>query len=82
VRVVEQPEMDQIERSIRSRLGPPDQVVESPGKGRVEIWTISPTENVVVRDFSTSGSRGTARERTIDIRVQGLEGVRKLHAKP
>jgi hypothetical protein len=82
VRVVEQPEMDRIERSIRDRLGPPDQVVESPGKGRVEIWTISPTENVVVRDFSTSGSRGSAGDRTIDIRVQGLEGVRKLHAKP
>jgi hypothetical protein len=82
VRVVEQPEMDRIERSIRGRLGPPDRVVESPGRGRVEIWTITSTENVVVRDFSTSGSRGSAKDRTIDIRVQGLEGVRKLHAKP
>ena len=82
VRVVEQPEMDRIERSIRSRLGPPDRVIDSPGKGRVEIWRISLRESVVVRDFSTSGSRGTAGEKTIDIFVRGLEGVQKIHAKP
>ena len=82
VRVVEQPEMDQIERSIRSRLGPPDRVIDSPGKGRVEIWNISLRESVVVQDFSTSGSRGTAGEKTIDIFVRGLEGVQKIHAKP
>jgi hypothetical protein len=81
VRVVEQPEMDRIEGSIRSRLGPPDQVVESPGKGRVEIWDIAPDETVVVRDFSASGSRGSAGDKTIEIFVDGLEGVRKIHVK-
>jgi hypothetical protein len=81
VRVVEQPEMDRIERSIRSRLGPPDRVIDSPGKGRVEIWDIAPDETVVVRDFSASGSRGSAGDKTIEIFVDGLEGVRKIHVK-
>jgi hypothetical protein len=81
VRVVEQPEMDRIEGSIRSRLGPPDRVIDSPGKGRVEIWDIAPDETVVVRDFSASGSRGSAGDKTIEIFVDGLEGVRKMHVK-
>jgi hypothetical protein len=81
VRVVEQPEMDRIEGSIRSRLGPPDRVIDSTGKGRVEIWDIAPDEAVVVRDFSASGSRGSAGDKTIEIFVDGLEGVRKIHVK-
>jgi hypothetical protein len=81
VRVVEQPEMDRIEGSIRSRLGPPDRVVEGLGKGRVEIWHVAPDQAIVIRDFSTSSSRGIAGDKTIDIDVQGLERVEKIHVR-
>ena len=82
VRVVEEEQVEQIEQAIRERLGPPDQVIEKPGQGTVEVWDVSSTETVVIRDFSRSAARGLAGDTTIDIRVQGLEEVRKIHVRP
>jgi hypothetical protein len=82
VRVVEQPEMDRIEHSIRDRLGVPDRVIEKPEGGRIEIWEVGPGEAVAVRDFSRSGRLGTAGDRTIDVDINGLENVEKIHVQP
>jgi hypothetical protein len=43
------------------------------GGWQMEIWRISPTEHVVIRNFSVSGRR------TIDIHgVEGMEEVRRI----
>ena len=54
-------------------LGKYDQVLDMGGGWQMEIWRISPTEHVVIRNFSVSGRR------TIDIHgVEGMEEVRRI----
>ena len=56
-------------------LGEADHVLDMGDGWRMEVWRISPTEHVVVRNFSVSGRR------TIDFHgVEGMEEVRRICA--
>jgi hypothetical protein len=75
VRMVSQEELDGILGNLRSKLGEPDHVIDTP-KGRIETWDISsdPPSTVTYRTFSKSGGP------TIDInKVDGVDTVKRFH---
>jgi len=75
VRLVSQQGLDAILQDVRSSLGAPDKVIDTP-KGKIEAWQISgdPPSTVTYRPFSKSGGP------TIDInKVDGLDTVRRFH---
>ena len=75
VRMVSQQDLDGIVDNVRSKLGEPDKVIETP-KGKIETWQISgdPPSTVTYRTFSKSGGP------TIDInKVDGLDEVKRFH---
>jgi hypothetical protein len=75
VRMVSQQDLDGLLDNVRSKLGEPDKVIDTP-KGKIETWQISgdPPSTVTYRTFSKSGGP------TIDInKVDGLDTVKRFH---
>ncbi|MFJ9041111.1 ALF repeat-containing protein [Streptomyces sp. NPDC102406] len=79
VQIITPDELKGVAQSIRTKLGPPDQLTEVPGKGTVEVWKMD-GGNVNYRNFSSSGGAGDA---TIDFTKQLAQelGFKRYHAK-